>query len=121
MNDVVFVMTNSKLAKKKKNRKTKEYKIDDIESDNESIVNNGEDFENEILDFIIKNDDFEAATAEGGNGIDVATAEGGNGVEVVIAENELEIHNLDNEFDGEEEDSCLDDQNALKDLLNDIF
>ncbi|CAL5199978.1 unnamed protein product [Lathyrus oleraceus] len=110
MNDVVFVMTNSKLAKKKKNRKTKEYKLSDIVSDNEWIVNNDEDFENEILDFIIENEDFEAATAEGGNGI-----------EAVTTKNELEIHNLDDEFDREEEDSCLDDQNVLKDLLNDIF
>ncbi|CAL5198395.1 unnamed protein product [Lathyrus oleraceus] len=121
MNDVVFVMTNSKLAKKKKNKKAKEYKLDDIESDNEWIVNNDEDFENEILDFTIENDDFEVAFAEGGNGIDAATAEGENGIEAATAENELEIHNLDDEFDGEEGDSCLDDQSSLKDLLNDIF
>lgn len=132
MNDVVFVMTNSKLAKKKKNRKAKEYKFDDIEFDNEWIVNNDDDFENEILDFTIENDDFEVAFAEGGNGIDaataegenkieVATAEGGNGIEAATVKNELEIHNLDDEFDGEEGDSCLDDQNSLKDLLNDIF
>lgn len=46
MNGVVSVMTSLKLSKKKKNRKTKEYNIDDIESDNERIVNNEEDFEN---------------------------------------------------------------------------
>ncbi|XP_050908117.1 uncharacterized protein LOC127121714 [Lathyrus oleraceus] len=120
MNDVVFVMTNSKLAEKKKNRKIKEYKFDDIESDNEWIVNNDEDFENEILDFTIENKDFEVVTTEGEDEIDAATAEGDNGIEATT-ENELEIHNLDDEFDGEEEDSRLDDQNALKDLLNDIF
>lgn len=118
MNDVVFVMTNSKLAEKKKNRKTKEYKLYDIEYDNEWIVKNDEDFENEILDFTIENEDFEAATAEGGNEIDAATAKGGKEIEAATTENELEIHNLDDEYDGEEEDSRLDDQNALKDLLN---
>lgn len=54
MNDVVFVMTNSKLVEKKKNIKTKEYKLDDIESDNEWTVNNDENFENEIIDFTRK-------------------------------------------------------------------
>ncbi|CAL5184982.1 unnamed protein product [Lathyrus oleraceus] len=84
MNDVVFVMTNSKLAEKKKNRKTEEYKLDDIESDNEWIVNSDEDFENEILDFTIENEDFEVATAEGENGIDGATAEGENGMKLPL-------------------------------------
>ncbi|CAL5207963.1 unnamed protein product [Lathyrus oleraceus] len=83
-NGVIFVMTNSKLAKKKKNRKIKEYKFDDIEPDNEWIVNNDEDFEKEILGFTIENDDFEVTTIEGGNEIDAATAEGGN-------ENELPL------------------------------
>ena len=40
MNDVVFVMTNSKLAKKKKARKMVEYSLDDIDSEDEWIVNN---------------------------------------------------------------------------------
>ncbi|KAI5402147.1 hypothetical protein KIW84_066559 [Lathyrus oleraceus] len=84
------------------------------QSDNEWIVNYDEDFENEILHFTIENEDFEAATAEGGNGINVATIEGGNEIEFATTINELEIHNLDDEFDGEE-DSRLDDQNALKD------
>ena len=33
MNDVVFVMTNSRLTKKKDVRKTKKYTIDDLSSD----------------------------------------------------------------------------------------
>ncbi|KAI9123496.1 hypothetical protein K1719_004796 [Acacia pycnantha] len=40
MNDVVFVMTNSKLAKKKQVRKTGEYRIDDVSSEDEWIVEN---------------------------------------------------------------------------------
>lgn len=90
-------------------------------NDNEWIVNNDEDFENEILDFTIENDDSEVATTEGGNEIDVVNAEWGNGIKAATVENELEIHNLNDEFDGEEEDSCIDDQNALKYLLNNIF
>lgn len=44
MNDVVFVMANSKLAKKKKTRKVIEYNIDEIESDDEWIVDNDQGF-----------------------------------------------------------------------------
>ncbi|KAK4284281.1 hypothetical protein QN277_001136 [Acacia crassicarpa] len=40
MNDVVFVMTNSKLARKKQARKTIEYNIDDISFEDEWIVEN---------------------------------------------------------------------------------
>ena len=40
MNDVVFVMTNSKLARKKQVRKTGEYNIDDVSSEDEWIVEN---------------------------------------------------------------------------------
>ncbi|KAI9100824.1 hypothetical protein K1719_024186 [Acacia pycnantha] len=40
MNDVVFVMTNSKLARKKQVRKTGEYSIDDVSSEDEWIVEN---------------------------------------------------------------------------------
>ncbi|KAK4276297.1 hypothetical protein QN277_019261 [Acacia crassicarpa] len=40
MNDVVFVMTNSKLARQKQVRKTGEYNIDDVSSEDEWIVEN---------------------------------------------------------------------------------
>ncbi|KAF1889038.1 hypothetical protein Lal_00015582 [Lupinus albus] len=44
MNDVIFVMVNSKLSKKKQGRKGIELTIDDISSDNEWIVeHNNED------------------------------------------------------------------------------
>jgi len=44
-NDVVFVMTNSRLMKKKDVRKTKDYNIDDFISDDEWTLE-----ENETLD-----------------------------------------------------------------------
>ncbi|RZC19412.1 hypothetical protein D0Y65_006298 [Glycine soja] len=40
MNDVVFVMSNSRLNKKKDVRKSKNFKIDDVSSDDEWIVEN---------------------------------------------------------------------------------
>lgn len=51
----------------------------------------------------------------------VAIVEGENGVEAATAEIKSEIHKLDDEIDGEDDDACLDGQNALKNLLNDIF
>jgi len=38
MNDVVFVMANSRLQKKKEVRKTKDYNIDDLAFDDEWTV-----------------------------------------------------------------------------------
>ena len=40
MNDVVFVMTNSRLAKKKKSRNPTENNLEDLDSDEERIVEN---------------------------------------------------------------------------------
>ncbi|PNX63228.1 hypothetical protein L195_g061523, partial [Trifolium pratense] len=56
MNDVVFVMTNSKLSKKNKTRNVVdcELEFDEIDSDNEWIVE--ETGDNEILDFTIGED-----------------------------------------------------------------
>ncbi|KAK4252822.1 hypothetical protein QN277_010969 [Acacia crassicarpa] len=42
MNDVIFVMANSRLAKKKVARKVSEYNVDDISSDDDWIVENDE-------------------------------------------------------------------------------
>lgn len=42
MNDVVFVMANSRLKKKKDVRKTREYNIDDLASDDEWTVEENE-------------------------------------------------------------------------------
>lgn len=52
MNDVVFVMANSKLAKRKQARKGVELTIDDLPSDDEWIVeqNNDEDVLEDNLD-----------------------------------------------------------------------
>ncbi|KAK4284068.1 hypothetical protein QN277_000946 [Acacia crassicarpa] len=49
MNDVVFVMTNSRLAEKK-HRKPVEYNFDDLESDDDWIVENEEDLEDVEVD-----------------------------------------------------------------------
>jgi hypothetical protein len=113
MNDVVFVMTNSKLAKKKKARKMVDYSLDDIDSDDEWIVNNDEcSLENEIWDLTIEGEDLEGGTPnEEDNGVGAAAS----------ALNDLEIHNLDEEFEGLGDEVMEDvglDQNVLNDLLN---
>ena len=111
MNDVVFVMTNSKLAKKKKARKVADFTLDDIDSDNEWIVEDEGSAENEILDFTIESEDLEGGTQ---NEPEVAAA--------TVVEDECEMHNLDDEFEGEEDD--MEDmgvgiyENLLKDLMN---
>jgi hypothetical protein len=43
MNDVVFVMVNSRLNKKKQARKGNDYDIDDLASDDEWVADNVED------------------------------------------------------------------------------
>src|SRR4051812_1735066 len=45
MNDVVFVMANSKLGKKKQARTPNDYNIDDLESDDEWLVDNNNEAE----------------------------------------------------------------------------
>jgi len=68
MNDVVFMMTNSKLAKNKKARKMVEYILDNIDFDAEWIVNNDEcSLENEIRELIIKGEDLEGGTQNEGD------------------------------------------------------
>lgn len=50
MNDVVFVMVNSRLNKKKQARKGKDYEIDDLASDDEWVADNVEDNSDSDLD-----------------------------------------------------------------------
>jgi len=60
MNDVVFVMANSKLAKTKKARKTHEMEFDDISSNDDWVLDmNVEDGSTENLDedFVLVNED----------------------------------------------------------------
>ncbi|XP_058774188.1 uncharacterized protein LOC131648449 [Vicia villosa] len=109
MNDVVFIMTNSKLAKKKKTRKVVDYSIDDIASDEEWIIvdNDQGALDDDILDFTIEEGDLEVANQ--------------NDVENEIAnQGDLEVNNLEDEDDGgnEDEDHGGLDQNFLNDLLN---
>jgi hypothetical protein len=108
MNDVVFVMTNSKLLKKKKNRKVVDCEIefDEIDSDNEWIVEDEGSDENEILDFTIE---------------EVGGTQNEED-EAVPTEDECEMHNLDDDIEGEEDDmedmGVGIDENLLKDLMN---
>jgi len=112
MNDVVFVMTNSKMAKKKKARKMVDYSFDDIDSDDEWIVNNDEcSLENEILDLTIECEDFEGGIPN----------EGDNGVSTASAENDLEIPNLDEEFEGLGDDEVMEDVGLDQDVLNELL
>ena len=67
MNDVVFVMTNSRLGKKKKSRNPAEYNLEDLDSDEEWIVENEDVLENlEELDIP---DDLNLVPGEGGGRI----------------------------------------------------
>jgi len=50
MNDVVFVMANSKLMKQKDVRNTKNYNIDELASDEEWTVEDNEANDVELLD-----------------------------------------------------------------------
>jgi len=54
MNDVVFVMINSRLMKKKDVRKTKDYNIDDLASDDEWIVEDNEANDIEPMDDLVE-------------------------------------------------------------------
>ncbi|AES76098.1 hypothetical protein MtrunA17_Chr6g0479201 [Medicago truncatula] len=109
MNDVVFVMTNSKLAKNKKARKMVEYRFDDIDSDDEWIVNNdGCSLENEIWNLTIKGEDLEGGTQN----------EGDNGA--ASAGNDYEIHNLDEEFERLGDEDVMEDVGIDQNVLNDL-
>ncbi|XP_073223898.1 uncharacterized protein [Cicer arietinum] len=113
INDVVFVMANSKLVKKKQTRNVVEHNLDDLESDDEWIVDNNEcSTKNDILDFTIENEDLEFGKQN----------EVRNGVEDPAPQDDMEIHNLDDEFDGEGYEDCMEDvgfdHNALDVLLN---
>lgn len=71
MNDVVFVMTNSKLAKNKKIRKVIEYSIGETDSNDGWIMDNDQSLlDDDILDFIIESGDLEIGNQnDGENGI----------------------------------------------------
>ncbi|XLS47444.1 hypothetical protein HN51_021802, partial [Arachis hypogaea] len=55
MNDVVFVMTNSRLARKKPSRNTADYSFEDLDSDEEWIVEDENMMEN-MEEFDTQND-----------------------------------------------------------------
>lgn len=112
MNDVVFVMANSKLAKKKQPRKKIEYNLDDLASDDEWIVDNDEG-SSDILDLTIDNEELELDTPNDG---DLANGSAAAPID------DLVIPNVDDEV-GEEDgmDHMEDDyydHHGLDDLLN---
>ncbi|XP_068469979.1 uncharacterized protein [Phaseolus vulgaris] len=91
MNDVVFVMTNSRLTKKKDVRKTKEYTVDDLSSDDEWTVE-----ENETLHGLDEEILLEVGASRG------ATIE----VPPIDDDNDLEVPPID---DNENEDFLEDE------------
>ncbi|KAK4253734.1 hypothetical protein QN277_010373 [Acacia crassicarpa] len=101
-NDVVFVMANSRLAKKNVARKANEYNVDDISSDDDWIVENDENPSNiEDLDV----DNLVPTQNE-------ALVEPSNDLE-------LELPNFDEEdFEDGEEDAMLDDDYDLNALID---
>jgi len=54
MNDVVFVMTNSRLMKKKDVRKTKDYNIDDLAFDDEWTMEDNDANDIEPMDDLVE-------------------------------------------------------------------
>ncbi|XP_019415421.1 PREDICTED: uncharacterized protein LOC109326944 [Lupinus angustifolius] len=93
MNDVVFVMVNSKLENKKQTRKSDiPFKLDDIYDDDEWIMNNNEDDENVERD----NDDLDTPLEE------VLLEEGDGAATCVHQELEIPQFDYDDEVDGDE-------------------
>ena len=95
MNDVVFVMVNSRLNKKKQARKGNDYDIDDLASDDEWVADNVED-----------NSDFDLDAP-----IEVGEEDANVGIGVALGD-DLEIPNdndhVEDEID-ENEDHMKDD------------
>jgi hypothetical protein len=80
MNDVVFVMANSKLEKKKQERKGKEYNVDDLDSDDDWLVDENLDLE---LDDLSSEIGAIATPSSDGEGVGLASLD------------DLEIPNLE--------------------------
>jgi hypothetical protein len=69
MNDVVFVMTNSKLDKKRQGRKGKEFNLEDLDSDDDWLVEENSDFELDDL-----SSEIGASATPSGDGEDIGLA-----------------------------------------------
>ncbi|XP_068474601.1 uncharacterized protein [Phaseolus vulgaris] len=94
MNEMVFVMTNSRLTKKKDVRKTKEYTINDISSDDEWTVEENETLyglDEDILLEVGEDDTSRGAT---------------NDLEVPPIDDDLEVPSIDDN----ENENLLEDQ-----------
>ncbi|XP_061365791.1 uncharacterized protein LOC133309070 [Gastrolobium bilobum] len=115
MNDVVFVMANSKLAKMKDDAgKTIEYGIDDLSSDDDWIVDHDESSSNDE-DLDLDNLDLDTPNQE--DLVQVGEhATGGVGAPL----DDMEIPNFDDEPDGEEDAMHhFGDEDYMKNVFND--
>ena len=112
MNDVVFVMANSKLGRKKKSAKPLEFNLEDLDSDDEWMMeaaNHDEDEGNEGFD--LENFEVnEAPSDEGNEGFDLDNFEG-NEAPSEDEENQENLETSDNEVEGEPDFN-------INDLLN---
>ncbi|KAG4377511.1 hypothetical protein GLYMA_18G136551v4 [Glycine max] len=104
MNDVVFVMTNSRLNKKKDVRKAKDFNIDDAASNDEWIVENEENSDLNALDEDILVELGEDARGEGVGGAPM---------------DDLEVPPIDDDGDGG--DAINEEEDYLHLTLNDLL
>ena len=124
MNDVVFVMTNSRLGKKKQARKDIEYSIDDLSSDDEWIVeNDGNASNDEGLDLDEINLDMNVSMDD--NLINVQVVEGaiggsGNSLDLDIDDDEDQL-DVGNEDDGLGSDGDIEDEEYDDHGLNELL
>ncbi|KAI5441222.1 hypothetical protein KIW84_010614, partial [Lathyrus oleraceus] len=84
MNDVVFVMANSRLSKKNKGRRTFEIEFDDLGSDDDWLMDEDGDIEISDEDFIQMNQEQ-------------------------IQEDDIFVHDLEDEHDGGIDENEFDD------------
>jgi len=85
MNDVVFMMTNSRLMKKKDVRKTKDYTIDDLSFNDEWTLEENETLDGldeDILPEVGQDDASRGATTPSINDLEVSPIDDDNDLEV---------------------------------------
>jgi len=113
MNDVVFVMTNSRLVKKKDVRKTKEYTIDDLSSDDEWTMEENETLHGLDEDILLEvgEDDASRGATSGPSINDLEVAP-------IDDDNDLEVPPID---DNENEDLLEEEDDYPMINMNDIL
>nr|XP_007149645.1 hypothetical protein PHAVU_005G087000g [Phaseolus vulgaris]ESW21639.1 hypothetical protein PHAVU_005G087000g [Phaseolus vulgaris] len=113
MNDVVFVMTNSRLVKKKDVRKTKEYTIDDLSSGDEWTMEENETLHGLDEDILLEvgEDDASRGATSGPSINDLEVAP-------IDDDNDLEVPPID---DNENEDLLEEEDDYPMINMNDIL